>query len=39
MQFRWRPAGVTARVIRPMVRKVARPKVRSAVRLAASVLK
>jgi glycosyltransferase involved in cell wall biosynthesis len=39
LQIRWCPAGVTARVIRPMVQKVARPKVREAARLVASVLK
>ncbi|MFJ9814284.1 glycosyltransferase family 2 protein [Streptomyces sp. NPDC101151] len=39
LQIRWRPVGVTARVIRPVVRKVARPKVRNAARLVASVLK
>jgi glycosyltransferase involved in cell wall biosynthesis len=39
LQLCWRPAGVTARVIRPVVRKVARPKVRKAVRLAASALR
>ncbi|MFJ3643589.1 glycosyltransferase [Streptomyces sp. NPDC090108] len=39
LQIRWRPVGVTARLIRPVVRKVDRPKVRNAVRLAAGVLK
>ncbi|MFF4844800.1 glycosyltransferase family 2 protein [Streptomyces collinus] len=39
LQIRWRPVGVTARVIRPVVRKVARPKVRNAARLVASVLR
>ncbi|MFE1315374.1 glycosyltransferase family 2 protein [Streptomyces sp. NPDC058755] len=39
LQIRWHPVGVTARVIRPMVQKMARPKVRNAIRLAASVLR
>ncbi|MEU4036719.1 glycosyltransferase family 2 protein [Streptomyces collinus] len=39
LQIRWRPVGVTARVIRPVVRKVARPKVRNAARMVASVLR
>ncbi|GHI07275.1 transferase [Streptomyces cellostaticus] len=39
LQIRWRPVGVTARVIRPVVQKVARPKVRNAARLVASVLR
>ncbi|MFF9769681.1 glycosyltransferase family 2 protein [Streptomyces sp. NPDC014636] len=39
LQIRWRPVGVTARVIRPMVRRVDRPRVRSAVRLVSSVLR
>ncbi|WP_330458152.1 glycosyltransferase [Streptomyces sp. NBC_00820] len=39
LQIRWRPVGVTARLIRPMVRKVALPKVRSTARLVGSLLK
>ncbi|MFF7972894.1 glycosyltransferase [Streptomyces sp. NPDC007905] len=39
LQIRWRPVGVTARIIRPVVRKMARPKVRNAARLVASVLR
>ncbi|WP_433450759.1 glycosyltransferase family 2 protein [Streptomyces sp. CA-142005] len=39
LQIRWRPVGVTARVIRPVVRKVARPKVRKAAKLLSSVLR
>ncbi|MGW1797389.1 glycosyltransferase family 2 protein [Streptomyces sp. NPDC001984] len=39
LQIRWRPAGMTARVIRPVARRIARPKVRRAARLVASVLK
>ena len=39
LQIRWRPVGVTARIIRPVVQKVARPKVRNAARLVASVLR
>jgi glycosyltransferase involved in cell wall biosynthesis len=39
LQIRWRPVGVTARVVRPVVRKVARPKIRKAVKLMASVLR
>ncbi|MFG2885409.1 glycosyltransferase family 2 protein [Streptomyces sp. NPDC048297] len=39
VQLRWRPAGVTARVIRPTIQKLAHPKLRTAARLAASVLK
>ncbi|MFF7752432.1 glycosyltransferase family 2 protein [Streptomyces sp. NPDC007971] len=39
LQIRWRPVGVTARVIRPVVRKMARPKIRNAARLVASVLR
>ncbi|MEU6666125.1 glycosyltransferase family 2 protein [Streptomyces sp. NPDC046727] len=39
LQFRWTPVGVTARVIRPTVRRLARPRVRNAARLAASVLR
>ncbi|MEU3983692.1 glycosyltransferase family 2 protein [Streptomyces sp. NPDC026672] len=39
LQIRWRPAGVSAHVIRPLARRVARPKVRRAVKLVASALK
>ncbi|MGW4564488.1 glycosyltransferase family 2 protein [Streptomyces sp. NPDC004561] len=39
LQIRWRPVGVTASLIRPVVRKIARPKVRQAAKLVASVLR
>jgi glycosyltransferase involved in cell wall biosynthesis len=39
LQVRWEPVGVTARVIRPTVRRVARPRVKRALRLVASALK
>ncbi|GGW35262.1 transferase [Streptomyces lucensis JCM 4490] len=39
LQLRWRPVGVTAHVIRPVVRKVAPPKVRKAAKLVSSLLK
>ncbi|MFF8730171.1 glycosyltransferase family 2 protein [Streptomyces sp. NPDC015171] len=39
LQLRWRPVGVTARLVRPAVRRLARPRVRSAVRLVASALR
>ncbi len=39
LQVRWEPLGVTARVVRPVVRKVARPRVRRAVRLVRSALR
>lgn len=39
LQIRWHPVGVTAHVIRPLVKKVDRPKVRNAARLVASVLR
>ncbi|MFJ5993481.1 glycosyltransferase [Streptomyces sp. NPDC092370] len=39
LQVRWEPVGVTARLIRPTVRRVARPRVKRAVRLVASALK
>ncbi|GAA2457498.1 glycosyltransferase family 2 protein [Streptomyces glaucus] len=40
LQVRWRPVGVTARVVRPVVRRLAaRPGVRGAVRLVASALR
>ncbi|MFF7865851.1 glycosyltransferase family 2 protein [Streptomyces qaidamensis] len=39
LQVRWEPVGVTAKLIRPTVRRVARPRVKSAARLVASALK
>ncbi len=39
LQVRWEPVGVTARVIRPAVHRVARPRVKRAARLVASALK
>ncbi|MFI9806140.1 glycosyltransferase family 2 protein [Streptomyces sp. NPDC052301] len=39
LQIRWRPVGVTARVIRPAIKKIARPRVRRAAKLAASLLR
>ncbi|MCK8436529.1 glycosyltransferase family 2 protein [Streptomyces sp. D2-8] len=39
LQVRWEPVGVTAKVIRPAVHRVARPRVKRAVRLVASALK
>ncbi|MFF7964711.1 glycosyltransferase family 2 protein [Streptomyces sp. NPDC007903] len=39
LQIRWQPVGVTARVLRPVVRKVDRPRVRNAFRLVTSALK
>ncbi|MEU5598083.1 glycosyltransferase family 2 protein [Streptomyces sp. NPDC020298] len=39
LQVRWRPAGVTAHLIRPVARGIARPKVRRAARLVAGVLR
>ncbi|MDN0197201.1 glycosyltransferase family 2 protein [Streptomyces sp. S.PNR 29] len=39
LQVRWQPVGVTARVIRPVARRVARPRVKRAARLVASVLR
>ncbi|MEU1406498.1 glycosyltransferase family 2 protein [Streptomyces sp. NPDC005728] len=39
LQIRWQPTGVTARVIRPAAQKLARPKVRRAMRLVSSLLK
>ncbi|MEU6601608.1 glycosyltransferase family 2 protein [Streptomyces flaveolus] len=39
LQLRWRPVGMTARITRPAIRRLARPRVRNAVRLVASVLK
>ncbi|MEU1317561.1 glycosyltransferase family 2 protein [Streptomyces tibetensis] len=39
LQVRWEPLGVTAALIRPTVHKLARPRVKRAVRLVASALK
>ncbi|ARP70513.1 glycosyltransferase family 2 protein [Streptomyces pluripotens] len=39
LQIRWRPVGVTAQVIRPVVHTVARPRVRRAARLMASLMR
>lgn len=39
LQVRWEPVGVTAKLIRPTVRRVARPRVKRAARLVASALK
>ncbi|MFF4982503.1 glycosyltransferase family 2 protein [Streptomyces sp. NPDC001046] len=39
LQVRWQPTGVTAKLIRPAVRRVARPRVKRAARLIASALK
>ncbi|GHD99717.1 glycosyltransferase family 2 protein [Streptomyces alanosinicus] len=39
LQFHWRPVGVTARVIRPVIKRVAPPKVRKAAKLLSSVLR
>jgi hypothetical protein len=39
LQLRWRPVGVTAHVIRPVVQKIARPRVRKAAKLLSSVLR
>ncbi|MEV5435775.1 glycosyltransferase family 2 protein [Streptomyces sp. NPDC052682] len=39
LQIRWEPVGVTARVLRPVARRVARPRVKRAARLVASVLR
>ncbi|MGX1131072.1 glycosyltransferase involved in cell wall biosynthesis [Streptomyces glaucescens] len=39
LQVRWRPVGMTARVVRPVVRRMARPRVRRAARLLASALR
>ncbi|MFI9822463.1 glycosyltransferase family 2 protein [Streptomyces sp. NPDC052013] len=39
LQVRWEPVGVTARVLRPVVRRVARPRVKRAVRLVASAVR
>ncbi|MFH9401506.1 glycosyltransferase family 2 protein [Streptomyces sp. NPDC017638] len=39
LQLRWRPVGLTARVLRPVARRAARPRVRNAARLVASALR
>jgi glycosyltransferase involved in cell wall biosynthesis len=39
LQLRWRPVGVTAHVVRPVVQKIARPRVRKAAKLLSSVLR
>ncbi|KOX00928.1 transferase [Streptomyces sp. NRRL B-1140] len=39
LQVRWEPVGITATLIRPTVRRLARPRVKRAVRLVASALK
>ncbi|KUN01512.1 transferase [Streptomyces yokosukanensis] len=39
LQLSWRPVGVTARVVRPVVRRVARPRIRKAAKLLSSVLR
>jgi glycosyltransferase involved in cell wall biosynthesis len=39
LQVRWEPVGLTARVIRPTVRRLARPRVKRAVQLVTSALK
>ncbi|MEU2716739.1 glycosyltransferase family 2 protein [Streptomyces sp. NPDC007205] len=39
LQIRWHPVGVTASVIRPVIRKIARPRVRKVAKLVASVLR
>ncbi|BCM67271.1 MULTISPECIES: glycosyltransferase family 2 protein [Streptomyces] len=39
LQLRWAPTGLTARVTRPLIHRLARPRVRNAARLVASVLK
>ncbi|MEV5877753.1 glycosyltransferase family 2 protein [Streptomyces sp. NPDC052101] len=39
LQLRWQPVGVTARVIRPVVKRVARPRIRKAAKLLSSVLR
>ncbi|WP_225831578.1 glycosyltransferase family 2 protein [Streptomyces sp. NK08204] len=39
LQVRWRPVGVTARVVRPVVHRLAKPKVKNAAKLVASALK
>ncbi|GAA3504030.1 hypothetical protein GCM10019016_111430 [Streptomyces prasinosporus] len=39
LQVRWEPVGITAGVLRPVARRVARPGVRRAARLVASALR
>ncbi|WP_031478194.1 glycosyltransferase family 2 protein [Streptomyces bicolor] len=39
LQLRWEPVGVTARLVRPVVRRVAGPRVRRAARLVRSALR
>ncbi|MEU6589265.1 glycosyltransferase family 2 protein [Streptomyces sp. NPDC046881] len=39
LQIRWTPVGVTAHVTRPLLHRLAHPRLRNAARLAASVLK
>ncbi|MEU6285163.1 glycosyltransferase family 2 protein [Streptomyces sp. NPDC047028] len=39
LQLRWRPVGMTARVIRPTVRKLAVPRVRRAAQLISSAMR
>ncbi|MER6692620.1 glycosyltransferase family 2 protein [Streptomyces minutiscleroticus] len=39
LQVRWQPVGVTARLVRPAARAVARPRVRTAARLVRGVLR
>jgi glycosyltransferase involved in cell wall biosynthesis len=39
LQVRWEPLGVTAKVVRPVVRRLARPRVRRAARLVRSALR
>ncbi|MGW0879636.1 glycosyltransferase family 2 protein [Streptomyces sp. NPDC002671] len=39
LQIRWLPVGITARIVRPTVRKLAKPKVKNAAKMVRSVLK
>ncbi|MFD4788191.1 glycosyltransferase family 2 protein [Streptomyces sp. NPDC058459] len=39
LQVRWQPVGITARMLRPVVRAVDRPRLRDALRLVTSALK
>ncbi|MFG3005617.1 glycosyltransferase family 2 protein [Streptomyces calvus] len=39
LQLRWEPVGATGAVVRPVVRRLARPRVRRAARLVASALR
>ncbi|MGW1891745.1 glycosyltransferase family 2 protein [Streptomyces sp. NPDC002004] len=39
LQIRWHPVGLTARVVRPLVHRLARPRIREAAKLVASALK